>query len=209
MTEIGRKSNNNISIYKVPLVCPAAPQIGCGSKAKPMLLKLESQKTIVAEAWLDRTGTHIAIVWAENTTPSSHSSKVESIFKKYNSSAEEISGKEYTQLLKSFLSSKDWYRGANVDRLSEEEANIIAVRLVQRIKNKVSLSDDRANALEFAFANVFKQRFLEDSAKPGKISQAKIEEELLKVGRKYLDKKRVVTLQEAISLGYRPMPDER
>ncbi|MFC0425143.1 hypothetical protein, partial [Chryseobacterium scophthalmum] len=34
-------TESNISFYKTPLVCPAAPQIGCGSKAKPVLLSLE------------------------------------------------------------------------------------------------------------------------------------------------------------------------
>jgi len=29
-----------ISLYEVPLLCPAAPQIGCGSRAKPVLLSL-------------------------------------------------------------------------------------------------------------------------------------------------------------------------
>ena len=30
-----------ISFYKTPLVCNAAPEIGCGSRAKPALLSLE------------------------------------------------------------------------------------------------------------------------------------------------------------------------
>ena len=29
-----------ISFYEVPLVCPAAAEIGCGSRAKPILLQL-------------------------------------------------------------------------------------------------------------------------------------------------------------------------
>jgi len=203
-----RRANERVSIYEVPLVCPAAPNIGCGSKSKPILLDLENQSTTVAEAWLDRTGTHVAIVWIENTLPTSRSAKVESVFKKYNLNAEEIGDKEYTQLLQDFSSGKDWYRGTNVDRLTEEEAIIIADRLVRRIKNKVSISDTGANALESAFANFFKKRFIEDSAKPRINSKTKIEEELLVVGRKCIDKKDEVILQEIISLGYRPLPDE-
>jgi len=30
-----------VSFYKVPLVCGAAPEIGCGSRSKPVLLELE------------------------------------------------------------------------------------------------------------------------------------------------------------------------
>src|SRR5207249_11618195 len=53
---------NRISVFKAPLVCPAAPQIGCGSASKPILLDLERQAG-VHEAWLNRAGTIIAVVW--------------------------------------------------------------------------------------------------------------------------------------------------
>src|SRR5712664_4514226 len=53
---------DRISVFKVPLVCPAAPQIGCGSASKPILLDLEKQPGVL-EAWLNRAGTRIAVVW--------------------------------------------------------------------------------------------------------------------------------------------------
>src|SRR6516165_10433198 len=53
---------DRISIFKVPLVCPAAPQIGCGSASKPILLDLEKEPGVL-EAWLNGAGTRIAIVW--------------------------------------------------------------------------------------------------------------------------------------------------
>jgi hypothetical protein len=36
--------------------------LGCGSRAKPLLIDLEQQSGI-KEAWLNRTGTIVAIVW--------------------------------------------------------------------------------------------------------------------------------------------------
>ncbi len=51
-----------VSVFKAPLVCPAAPQIGCGSASKPILLDLEKQPGVL-EAWLNRAGTIIAVVW--------------------------------------------------------------------------------------------------------------------------------------------------
>ncbi len=54
-----------ITFYKVPLVCGAAPDIGCGSRAKPLLLEMEKNPAI-QEAWLNREGTIYAIVWKEN-----------------------------------------------------------------------------------------------------------------------------------------------
>jgi hypothetical protein len=52
-----------ITFYDVPLVCGAAPAIGCGSRAKPLLMDLE-QRTAIKEAWLNRAGTIVAIVWS-------------------------------------------------------------------------------------------------------------------------------------------------
>jgi hypothetical protein len=54
---------DNVSFYKVPLVCPAAPHIGCGSASKPLLLGLEHSE-VVSEAWLNRAGTVMAVVWS-------------------------------------------------------------------------------------------------------------------------------------------------
>lgn len=98
------KTNESVSIYKVPLVCPAAPNIGCGSKSKPILQQLEDQSITVDEAWLYRTGTHIAIVWAKNSLQTDRLSRVKSILSKNSLNVEEIVGEEYAQLLKSFLS---------------------------------------------------------------------------------------------------------
>jgi len=57
-------AQDRISFYQAQLVCPAAPLIGCGSAAKPILLELERDPH-VSEAWLDRPGTNIAVVWKE------------------------------------------------------------------------------------------------------------------------------------------------
>jgi len=35
-----------ISFYEVPLVCGAAPEIGCGSRAKPVLLEMEKNSAV-------------------------------------------------------------------------------------------------------------------------------------------------------------------
>src|SRR5438552_17167690 len=55
-------SKKDVSVYQVPWRCPAALQIGCGSHAKPILLELE-QNPGVTEAWLNRQGTAVAVVW--------------------------------------------------------------------------------------------------------------------------------------------------
>ena len=54
------------SFYQVPLICPAARGLGCGSAAKPVLLDLE-RTSAIDEAWLDQTGQTLAVVWAPDT----------------------------------------------------------------------------------------------------------------------------------------------
>src|SRR5258708_39606029 len=59
---------DRVSVFKAPLVCPAAPQIGCGSASKPILLDLEKPPGVI-EAWLNRAGTRIAVVWKPESDP--------------------------------------------------------------------------------------------------------------------------------------------
>jgi hypothetical protein len=40
-------TTDRISVFKAPLVYPAAPQIGCGSASKPILLDLEGQPSVL------------------------------------------------------------------------------------------------------------------------------------------------------------------
>jgi len=57
--------DKDISFFNVPLVCNAAPTIGCGSRAKPVLTSFEKSPN-VKEAWLNREGTTVAVVWKNN-----------------------------------------------------------------------------------------------------------------------------------------------
>src|SRR5687767_11243581 len=108
------------SFYKVPLVCEAAPHTGCGSKAKPILKDLEKQKS-VAEAWLNREGTVLAVVWTSDNTTAS----INKVLTSYNIEPSEISGTEREEISKTFEARSNWLRSADVDKLSIEEAGVI------------------------------------------------------------------------------------
>src|SRR5579862_3119871 len=77
-----------LSFYEVPLVCPAAPHIGCGSASKPLLLGLERNKT-VSGAWLNRAGTILAVAWSEGSKQRQRSKTVEALFKERQIEAKE------------------------------------------------------------------------------------------------------------------------
>src|SRR5207244_9931502 len=104
---------DRISVFKAPLVCPAARQIGCGSASKPILLDLEQQPGVL-EAWLNRAGTRIAVVWKPESDALTRRKVVAELKEDH---ATELEGKSRDESVKDFLSGKSWYQGADVDRL--------------------------------------------------------------------------------------------
>jgi len=79
-TKIATKTDR-VSLFEVDLRCEAAPEIGCGSRSKPVLLELE-REPIIAEAWLNETGTVLAIVGMEGSNRESRSETAQSILEK-------------------------------------------------------------------------------------------------------------------------------
>ena len=93
---------DRVSFYEAPLVCPAAPEIGCGSRSKPILLQLEQEQS-VAEAWLNRPGTVIAVVWKPETKRKERTAAFEAVSKKEELKANELKGGARKKALKDFL----------------------------------------------------------------------------------------------------------
>lgn len=197
---------DNVSLFSVPLVCPAAPEIGCGSRAKPVLAALEQSGGSITEAWLNSAGTVLAVVGGPNSSRESRAKAVQSAL----ASASELGGEARQQGLADFLSRDDWYRGAAVDRLSQQEARIIGARLVRRVKTKVSLDDVKARALEDRIAAFFEGRFtgrLPDQSTP--INDKGWAEELITVARTQLSEDELAVFQGALASGYRPQPGKK
>ncbi|MGD9925159.1 MAG: hypothetical protein AB7V13_27490 [Pseudorhodoplanes sp.] len=208
---------DSVSLFQVPLQCPAAPEIACGSRAKPILLELERDPNI-SEAWINRAGSVLAVVGSRNSSHESRAKTVESlledIFEK--KVATEIVGEAREKELINFLSGDGWYRGVQADNLSREEADIIAARLVRRIQARVALPEPKAKTLEKGFAEVFKRQFIRDpgqprpvSQKPDSVREKQRNEDLLKVAREHLDGAEVTAFQEVIARGHRPEPGEK
>ncbi len=190
---------DRISVFKAPLVCPAARQIGCGSASKPILLDLEQQPGVL-EAWLNRAGTRIAVVWKPESDASARRKIVADLKEDH---AIELDGKPRDEAVNDFLSGKGWYRGADVDRLSEEEADVIAARLVRRVQAKTALAKDKAEGLQRALADAYRQRLT------NKISREQELSRFQDIGREYLAKDQVAILKEAIEAGVLQLPNEQ
>src|SRR5437870_6355304 len=192
---------DRISVFKAPLVCPAARQIGCGRAWKPILLDLEQQPGVL-EAWLNRAGTRIAVVWKPELDVSTRRKVVAELKEDH---ATELDGKPRDEAVKDFLSGKGWYHGAEVDRLSEEEADIIAARLVRFVKAKTALPNNKAEPLQRAFSDLLRKDLTGKSNGPNRLED---------VARDYLDAEQIKVLkaaikdEEAIENGEKPVPKE-
>src|SRR5437660_7876908 len=192
---------DRVSVFQAPLVCPAAPQIGCGSASKPILLDLERQPGVL-EAWLNRAGTIISVVWKPDSDAETRRNVTAELKEDH---AAELEGKSRDDAVKDFLSGKGWYRGADVDRLSEEEADIIAARLVRSVQAKSALTKEKAEGLQRAFADTLRKDLTGKSVGPDHLED---------IARKYTDQKQIKILkqaikdEEAIENGERPVRKE-
>ncbi|MPZ32988.1 MAG: hypothetical protein GEV13_18690 [Rhodospirillales bacterium] len=205
-----------VSLFQVPLQCLAAPEIACGSRARPILLALESDPGI-SEAWVNRAGSMLAVVGSKSSSRDSRAKTVVALFEEFEKNvATETVGKARETAATSFLSGDGWYRSAQTVSLSMEEADIIAARLVRRIQSEVPLTDETTKALESGFAEVFKRQFTGETGQPKPVSQeparANVQQrndQLVKVARENLDEAGMTAFQEALAKGHRPQPGEK
>jgi hypothetical protein len=198
---------DRISLFSVPLRCEAAPDIGCGPISKPILLQLE-REPVIAEAWLNATGTVSAVVWAENHGHVTRTNAVQAALAKNALTATELDGEARDTELKSFLSADPWYRGADVDTLSKQEAKTIAARLVRRVQAKVALSQEQAGALETGLVQTFIQAY-KDGFAGQKDKEEELKQAMLNVARENLEQSEFGAFQEALAKGILPVADDK
>ncbi len=185
-------AKDRTSFYQAQLVCPAAPLIGCGSAAKPILLELE-RDSHVSEAWLNRPGTNIAVVWKERISLRKRAKIVQAVLSEPK--AHELKGNARAQALQTFLAGRDWYRGADVDRLSEEEAAINAAKLLRKIRELISVTDEKAKTLQHEFTAVLARKLTQGG------TREEAEVALMKICQQHLEEKDIAILHEAHQSG--------
>ena len=151
-----RREKELVLFYDVPLVCGAAPDIGCGSRAKPVFIDLERQPNI-KEAWLNRSGTVIAVVGGPSVTDRQQIVDIaEPIFKNHDLEVRFIGE---TKCLDSLMSdfhgdgppagrAGKWYRGVDVDQLSIEEAGRLAEKAVKFAREGNLISEGESKAIK-------------------------------------------------------------
>jgi hypothetical protein len=177
-----------VTFYEVPLVCNAAPTIGCGSRSKPALLELE-RNAAVKEAWLNRSGTVIAIVWKDKPQTET---VAKPIFEENNIPFTALTEEEAMPHKKTFAKDKEWYRGGDVDKLSVEEAGTIAESAVKfALENKL-MTKEEAKKIKKEIEEYFKVELVKvrTNDQLNEDSENKFREDMFKIAEKYLGKER-------------------
>ena len=187
------KSTNQetIAFYDVPLVCGAAPSIGCGSRAKPLLIDLEQQAPI-REAWLNRTGTIVAIVWRGQA----RMEKVgKPVFERHE--IQYMERRDDKQSTGSFRIEGSWLRGAEVDRLSLEEAQEIAETSVSAAARERLVSVEEAAQIKSDIEAHFREELVKLRTKQELLqdTRSKFQQAVLNIYEKHVGVERTAEVQ--------------
>jgi copper chaperone CopZ len=188
--DVMNASNTAVSFYEAPLVCHAAPSIGCGSKAKFMLVDLEKYNNDVEGAWLNKTGTVVAVKWNAATTESKQAEIINAVSTSHAIELSLVTSTEATNYAKSFPNSSQWFKGKEVDNLSKEEAQIIAKNTIAGYKKDGLVKASFEKQFQADIATIYENLFLSISSYKDLTTEAynKVEEQIQQAGEKYVGK---------------------
>ncbi|HSS44659.1 MAG TPA: heavy-metal-associated domain-containing protein [Thermoanaerobaculia bacterium] len=196
-------SPERVSFFEVPLECGAAADLGCGSASKPVLKAIEKDPR-VKEAKINHPGTVLAVVWNDPEQARSGATTVEAALKARDLEATILRGPARDKALKEYGSGR-WYGAAEVDRLSEREAQVIATRLVNRAKSGLGLAPEKLAALTRDLSGGIATILTRDK---GEECARDPFEELTQIASKHLDQKQLAELRKAAEQGAGALPGE-
>ena len=149
--------SEDITFYEVPLVCGAAPDIGCGSRIKPLFIET-TNTTGIKESWVNRSGTVIAIIWdASLKDEAERENLIQPLFEKNKITAILIKDlSKQGELTASLYGNDKWYKGMEVDELSIEEAGVIAETFVSFAVDHNLLNENESLDIKKELEDYFK-----------------------------------------------------
>lgn len=196
------------TFYRIPLVCEAAPQIGCGCLAKPVLAALEHEPNVAA-AWLSRSGSVLAVQWRSAIGLEQKLKVVAAALGGEARVERIIDPRELHALHEQFGSRQDWFQGEDVDRLSIEEAGVIASRIAQRLACALRIEARRLATFDKALSAACSQVLRDEAAASEAWRTQRLRQAILEAARAELGQEAVDTLEAAPALAdHRPSREE-
>ena len=194
-------NNTGVSFYEAPLVCQAAPSIGCGSKAKFLLVDLEKYNDEVEGAWLNNTGTVVAVKWNNRTDVDKKEKIIKTVSANHNIELTMLAQTETTDYAKTFPNNSEWYKGKEVDKLSKEEAAIIAKNTIAGYKEKKLIKPSFEKQFQVDIEKIYADLFLSISSYKDLTTETynKVEIQIQQAGEKYVGKGKMPRVELCIA----------
>lgn len=194
-------NNTEVSFYEAPLVCHAAPSIGCGSKAKFLLVDLEKYNNAVLGAWLNKMGTVVAVKWKTKTEENKKAEIIKTVTADHNIELTTLAQTEASNYAKTFPNSSEWYKGKEVDKLSIEEAGIIAKNTIASYKGKKLIKPLFEKQFQADIEKIYADFFLSISSYKDLTTEAynKVENHIQQAGEKYVGKDKMPRVELCIA----------
>lgn len=190
-----------VSFYEAPLICKAAPSVGCGSKAKFMLVELEQYKEVVEGAWLNKKGTVVAVKWTTSIDDAGKEEIITSVSGHHGIALTSLVSAEANQYAGSFPNKEEWYKGDEVDKLSKEEAVIIAKNTIAGYKKDGLIKSSYETLFEADIAKIYTELFLSISSYKDLTIEAynTVEKQIQQAGEKYVGKGKMPRVELCVS----------
>lgn len=188
-----------VSLFQVPLMCPAVKGLGCGGKARPLMAELEKQPD-VAEAWLNHPGTVLAVVWKQPSEHGRAAGVVGALFQAKGLSVAGLEGAPLNDALQEFAVREGWYRGQDVDRLSEQEGLVFTERMARRVEAHTRLSPAASERLRADLRSFCVEMLLGRGSRNTKL--------LLELAGGYMDAAQLEVYKAALDQGFQALPGE-
>jgi copper chaperone CopZ len=194
-------SNSTVSFYEAPLVCHAAPSIGCGSKAKFLLVDLEKYNDVIEGAWLNKKGTVVAVKWNTKTEENTKAEIINTVSINHNIELTTLAETEAAGYVKSFPNDNEWFKGEEVDKLSKVEAGIIAQNTIAGYKTKKLIKPSFEKQFQADIEKIYGDLFLSISSYKDLTTEAynKVESQIQQAGEKYVGKGRMPRVELCIA----------
>lgn len=195
-----------VRFLSIPLCCPAAPGLGCGIAAKPVLGSIATMSS-VRRVWLNRAGTTLAVEWQDLPRPANIDTVVAHAAS-HGMRASVLHDDAYDAARSSLGVPGEWVEQADLDRLSAQEARVIAQRLARRLDAKRPLDEVTRTRLTEALKGAAARVLFGPPTPVDSVLFERLTSALRDAARSVLDSDVLDDFEAALALGHRPVADE-
>lgn len=158
----------------------------------------------VREAWLNREGTVLGIVW----TGTPEATQLLRILGRHGIACVELGVDERRLAREGFAGGGRSYRAGQMHELSDEEARVIAMRLVRRLVRGISLPEPTTERLRQKLEQACTHALAEASPGSASARGQQIASSLLQAGQDVLEPSAFSAFAAVVARGHRPLAED-